>query len=83
MMFRIKPKIKEIQNNLQRGFTENTTPLYWCIHIGKKRRENIHLKTEAIFVLLDVKSAIDDVRHSNLIRKLDHIGVTEQIILND
>ena len=81
MKFRIKPRIAEIQNGLQRGFTEKASPLYSALIMEEVRRENLDLKVETIFVLLDTKSAFDVVRHTNMIRKLYHYGIDDQIIL--
>lgn len=81
MKFRIKPRITEIQNGLQRGFTEKASPLYSALIMEEVRRENLDLKVETIFVLLDAKSAFDVVRHTNMIRKLYHYGIDDQIIL--
>ena len=81
MKFRIRPKIAVTQNKMQRGFTEKATPLYSAFIMEELRRENLDLKIETIFILLDAKSAFDVVRHANLIRKLYHLGIPEQIIL--
>lgn len=45
------------------------------------QREDKDLKRETIFVMLDAKSAFDVVKHSSLIRKLFHMGLTTQEIL--
>ncbi|VDI31296.1 Hypothetical predicted protein [Mytilus galloprovincialis] len=81
LKFRINPKIICIQNPLQRGFTKNASPLYCSLIMEEFQRENKDLKKETIFVMLDAKSAFDVVKHSSLIRKLFHMGLTPQEIL--
>ncbi|CAC5359515.1 unnamed protein product [Mytilus coruscus] len=44
-------------------------------------RENKDLKKPTLFGMLDAKSAFDVVRHTNLIRELYHMGISEQCIL--
>ena len=77
----MKPRIISIQNALQREFTEMATPLFSSFIMEEVHRENLDLKQSTTFVMLDAKSAFDVVRHSNLIRKLYHIGIPEQTIL--
>lgn len=45
------------------------------------QREDKDLKRETIFVMLDAKSTFDVVKHSSLIRKLFHMGLTTKEIL--
>ncbi|VDI01527.1 Hypothetical predicted protein [Mytilus galloprovincialis] len=44
-------------------------------------RESKDLNKPAIHGMLEAKSAFDVVRHTNLIRKLYHLGISEQCIL--
>ncbi|CAG2191562.1 unnamed protein product [Mytilus edulis] len=69
------------QNPLQRGFTENSAPLIATLMIDEFERENKDLKKTTILGMLDAKSAFDVVRHSNMIRKLYHLGLSEQSVL--
>ena len=57
------------------------TPLFSSLIMEEVHRENLDLKLSTTFVMLDAKSAFDVVRHSNLIRKLYHMGIPEQTIL--
>lgn len=49
------------------------------------QREDKDLKRETIFVMLDANSAFDVVKHSSLIRKLFHMGLTpqEKLMIDD
>ncbi|VDI46254.1 Hypothetical predicted protein [Mytilus galloprovincialis] len=78
---RINPDIIFNQNPMQRGFTENTAPLIASLIMEEYKRENKDLKKPTLFGMLDAKSAFDVVRHTNLIRKLYHMGISEQCIL--
>lgn len=78
---RINPLILDIQNPLQRGFTQNTAPLISSLLLEEYERENKDLKKPTLFGMFDAKSAFDVVRHSHLIRKLYHIGIPKQAIL--
>ena len=49
--------------------------------IDEFERENKDLKKTTILGMLDAKSAFDVVRHSNMIRKLYHLGLSEQSML--
>lgn len=74
-------KILGTQNPLQRGFTENTSPLIAELIIEEFERENKDLKKPTYIALLDAKSAFDVVVHDNLIRRLFQIGISHQSIL--
>jgi hypothetical protein len=79
--FRITPTILSVQNPLQRGFTEHSTPLISSLMLEEVERENKENKQPTIIGMLDSKSAFDVVRHANLIRRLYHYGVFKQYIL--
>ena len=81
LKFRINGNILSVQNPLQRGFTENSTPLMASLILEEFERENKDRKTPTIIGMLDAKSAFDVVRHTNLIRKLYHYGISTQSIL--
>lgn len=78
---RIQPDIERIQNHQQRGFTKGASPLYSALIMEELHRENMDNKENTFFILLDAKSAFDVVRHTNLVRKLYHIGISHQNIL--
>jgi hypothetical protein len=79
--FRINPTILSIQNPLQRGFTEHSTPLISSLMLEEVGRENEDNKEPTIIGMLDAKSAFVVVRHANLIRRLYHYGISKQCIL--
>ncbi|XP_063404736.1 uncharacterized protein LOC134688195 [Mytilus trossulus] len=81
LKLRINPNILEDQNPLQRGFTKNTAPLIASLIMEEFKRESKDLNKPTIYGMLDAKSAFDVVRHTNLIRKLYHLGISEQCIL--
>ncbi|CAC5405005.1 unnamed protein product [Mytilus coruscus] len=60
---RENPIILERQNPLQRGLTENTTPLLCELIIKEFERESKDLKLPTYIALLDGKSAFDVVRN--------------------
>ncbi|CAG2256611.1 unnamed protein product [Mytilus edulis] len=72
---RENPIILEKQNLLQRGFTENTTPLLCELIIEEFERERKDLKLPTCIALLDGKSAFDVFVHSNIMRRLDQTGM--------
>jgi len=63
-------KILLNQNPLQRGFTENSSPLLCELLVEEFERENKDLKRPTYIAMLDAKSAFDVVVHANLIRTL-------------
>ena len=63
---RIKPIIAKNQNNLQRGFTEGSSPM------------NCSLILPTYIDFLDAKFAFDVVNHASLMCKLFHMGVDGQ-----
>ena len=70
----------EMQNALQRGFTENFTPLLCKLFIEEYERENKDLNSSTHIGLLDGKSAFDVVVHAYMIRRLFEIGFSKQSI---
>ncbi|XP_063404544.1 uncharacterized protein LOC134688007 [Mytilus trossulus] len=74
-------KIIESQNQLQSGFTEDTTPLMCELIIEEFERENKDLKRPTYLAMLDGKSAFDVVVHANLIRRLYQIEISDQSLL--
>ena len=79
--FLINPTILSVQNPLQRGFTEHSTPLISSLMLEEVGWENKDNRKPTIIGMLDAKSAFDVVRHANLIRKLYHYGISKQCIL--
>ena len=67
---RIKPIILEQQNKLQRGFTENSSPMN-CSSI----MEGVQERTRTYIAFLDAKSAFDVVSHASLLHKFFHFGI--------
>ena len=76
---RINTVILNLQNPLQRGFTEKTAPLISSLLLEEYEREKKDLKKPTLFGMLDVKSAFDVVRHSHLIRKLYNMGIPNKL----
>ena len=66
---------------MQRGFTENSTPLLCELFIEEFERENKDTKKPTYIGLLDAKSAFDVVIHANLIRRLFQCNFSAQSIL--
>ena len=75
LKFRIKSVILEKQNPLQRGFTENSSPMNCVLLIEEFYRNNKDLKKPTYVTFMDVKSAFDVVVHPNLMRKLYNSGI--------
>ena len=59
--FRINPTILSVQNPLQRGFTEHSTPLISSLMLEEGGRENKDNKEPTIIGMFDAKSAFDDI----------------------
>lgn len=74
-------KILRIQNPLQRGFRENTSPLLCELFIEEFERESKDMKLPTYLALIDSKSAFDVVVQANLIRRLYQVGFSHQSIL--
>ena len=75
---RIKPIIAKNQNNLQRGFTEGSSPMNCSLILEESIRENKDNNLPTYIAFLDAKSAFDVVNHASLMRKLFHMGVDGQ-----
>jgi hypothetical protein len=69
------------QNPLQKGFTENSSPLLCELLVEEFERENKDLKRPTYIAMLDAKSAFDVVVHANLIRRLHQYEFSDQSIL--
>lgn len=72
-------KILRIQNPLQRGFRENTSPLLCELFIEEFERESKDMKLPTYLALIDSKSAFDVVVQANLIRRLYQVGFSHQL----
>ena len=72
---KLKPLIEEKQNNLQRGFTQNSSPMNCSLILEEVIREHKDKGLPLYIAFLDAKSAFDVVSHYSLMRKLYHIGV--------
>lgn len=75
---RIKPIIAAQQNNLQRGFTENSSPMNCSLILEEFISDRKDTKSQTYVAFLDAKSAFDVVSHSSLMRKLFHWGIQGQ-----
>ena len=67
--------MEEVQSGLQRGFTQNSSPMNCSLILEEVIRESKDLKQPLYIAFLDVKAAFDVVSHESLLRKLFHIGV--------
>jgi len=74
---RILPLIEHSQSPLQRGFTAGISPLNASLLVEECYRNCKDEKKPLSIVLLDAKSAFDVVNHKNMMRRLYHIGVTD------
>lgn len=81
LKIRENDKILLNQNPLQRGFTENSSPLLCELLVEEFERENKDVKRPTYIAMLDAKSAFDVVVHANLIRRLHQYEFSEQSIL--
>ena len=64
-----------IQNQIQRGFTKNTSPSNAALLLTEAIAESKSLKQPLFVTLLDVKTAFDVVWQDSLLRKLHMDGV--------
>lgn len=71
----IRPAVAAMQNNLQRGFTQNSSPMNGSLILEEAIRESRDRKQPLYIAFLDVKAAFDVVSHESLLRKLFHIGL--------
>ena len=74
----IRPTVEEVQSGLQRGFTQNASPMNCSLLLEEIVRESKDQKQPLYMAFLDVKAAFDVVSHESLLRKLFHIGVDGQ-----
>ena len=81
---RIQPIINNGQNNAQRCFTANTSPLNAALIVEESIRECKDMRETAHFIFLDAKSAFDVVNHNHMMRSLYHMGVQDRhwILIN-
>ena len=75
----------KIQNQMQRGFTKNTSPSNAALLLTEAIAESKHTKRPLFVTLLDVKTAFDVVWHDSLLRKLhgDGINPPEWLLIKD
>ena len=71
----VRPAVENHQNNLQRGFTQNSSPVNCSLILEEVIREAKDLRKPLYIAFLDVKAAFDVVSHASLLRKLFHIGI--------
>ena len=76
MKTRIQAAISNSQNKLQRGFTAGASPLNAALILEECYRESKDTKNPITVVMLDAKSAFDVVNHESMMRRLYHIGIT-------
>ena len=74
----VRPAVEEVQSGLQRGFTQNSSPMNCSLILEEVIRESKDRKQPLFMAFLDVKAAFDVVSHESLLRKLFHIGVEGQ-----
>ncbi|MEW8547992.1 MAG: reverse transcriptase family protein, partial [Candidatus Thiodiazotropha sp.] len=72
---KIRPSIENNQNSLQRGFTQNSSPMNCSLILEEVIREYKDKRQPLYIAFLDAKSAFDVVSHNSLMRKLYHIGI--------
>ena len=72
---RLKQLILEKQNKLQRGFTENSSPMNTALILEEFIRDRRDSQSPAYIAFLDARSAFDVVSHRSLMRKLFNIGI--------
>ena len=82
----IQPIIDNGQNDAQRCFTANTSPLNAALTVEEFiRRFKACVKQLTLSSSLFAKSAFDVVNHNHIMRRLYHIGVQNRhwILIND
>lgn len=67
--------VENQQNNLQRGFTQNSPPMNFSHILEEVIREHKDRRLPLYIAFLDAKSAFDVVSHNSLMRKLFHLGL--------
>ena len=68
----IRPAVAAVQNNLQRGFTQNSSRMNGSLILEEVIRESKDTKQPLYVAFLDVKAV---VYHESILRKLFHIGI--------
>lgn len=74
----VKPAVERVQNRLQRGFTQGSSPTYCSLIFEEVIRESKNQKQPLYIAFLDVKAGFGVVSHASLLRKLFHIGVNNK-----
>ena len=75
---RIRTKYDETQNPLQRGFTQNASPINAALVFEEFLRDSKDCNIPAHVILLDAKSAFDVVNHDYPLKRLYHIGIKDR-----
>ena len=73
----IEPTITKIQNPLQRGFTEKTSPINAAIMVSEGINEAKDRHIPVAITTLDAEKAFDKLVHNHLFRKLYHYNITD------
>ena len=61
----IRPTVEEVQSGLQRGFTQNASPMNCSLLLEEIVRESKDHKEPLYMAFLDVKAAFDVVSHES------------------
>jgi hypothetical protein len=72
---RVSAIFKRAQSTLQRGFTEDVSPLFAAFVLSETINEHSDTKSELQVALLDAEKAFDRVSHTSLFRKLAILGI--------
>ncbi|CAC5397144.1 unnamed protein product [Mytilus coruscus] len=72
---RVDSVFTNIQNSLQRGFTEGVSSLCAAFLTSKAIEESKKLKILMILITLDAEKAYDKLNHKILFNKLYHYGI--------
>ena len=78
LKYRAKPKSDIAQCSLQRGLTQNSTPVNAAFIMAESRREANDMEKQLIIIMLDAKSTFDVVVHNNMMRRLYHLGIQDK-----
>ena len=76
------PILLPTQNKLQRGFTDDTSPLLAGLMLQEQIYEAIESGSQLFITMLDVKTAFDVVWHDSLLRKIYIDGIQGGLWLN-
>ena len=71
----IETSLEQLQNNLQRGFTKHTSPVYAGLLLTEAIAEAIDQKNPLFAAYLDASKAFDVVWHDSMLRKLYLCGL--------